>query len=143
MIRGRKQAHARSGATRRVGLFVLLAWSVASASVDACSSGNSANGGGTLGPPCDRTLPTCPASNAPTYSGTVLDIILRRCLPCHFTGSAIASQDLSDYGKVFAERGSIFDQVYACAMPTADAGQLAPADRTALITWLQCGAPND
>jgi hypothetical protein len=34
-------------------------------------------------------------------------------------------------------------QVNACAMPPADAGPLSTIDRTALLGWLVCKAPEN
>lgn len=91
---------------------------------------------------CDRTLPDCPAT-PPSYAGNVAAIVHERCAACHYTGSTIAKIDLSSYGGVSANRGSVLNQVYACTMPPDGGTPLTSAERTTLMTWLVCGAPNN
>jgi hypothetical protein len=91
---------------------------------------------------CDRTLPTCPAS-PPSYQRDVAPIILRECSACHYPGSTIAKGVFSTYQELQAGRGSVLDEVYACKMPVAPVSPLTPADRTTLLTWIECGGPNN
>jgi hypothetical protein len=91
---------------------------------------------------CVRNLPTCPAT-PPSYAQTVQPIIAKRCVSCHFAGSTLAREDLSTYAGVFANRGTVLDQVYGCIMPPSDALPLAADEKVTLMTWLVCGAPNN
>ncbi len=91
---------------------------------------------------CPNDLPSaCPSSGAPSYSATVAPILAQRCVACHSPGGIEANSPLDSYGAVYAIRGSVLDQVYACKMPQDT--PLTPADRQALLTWLVCGAPNN
>jgi uncharacterized membrane protein len=101
--------------------------------VAACSDGAS----------CPNDLPaSCPA-DAPGYQETIGPLIEARCVPCHSAGGQMSDKPLGDYASVFADRGAVLDQVYACKMPLAGATPLADAERAELLAWLVCGAPDD
>jgi len=89
-----------------------------------------------------RVLPTCP-STPPSYQQTIAPIVNQRCVPCHHAGSTITKFDFSSYAVLYANRGSVLNQVYACVMPPEDAGQLSVDERTELLTWLVCDAPDN
>jgi hypothetical protein len=97
---------------------------------------------------CARVLPPCPPT-PPSYQQTIAPIFQERCVPCHYAGSSIAKFDFSRYTVVRANRGSVLNQIYACLMPPEDAGglpdagQLGNTERTEVLTWLVCGAPNN
>ena len=92
---------------------------------------------------CARVLPPCPSSAPPTYAADVAPNLARYCTTCHFAGSTRAREDFTTYAKVYAARGSILDQVYACAMPPAPSTTLPDAYRAKMLTWLVCGARDD
>jgi hypothetical protein len=93
-------------------------------------------------PDCPTDLPqSCPASGAPSYQSDVAPILAARCVSCHSAGGIEANAPLDTYAAVYARRGPVLDQVYACKMPQ-DA-PLSPADRQTLLTWLVCDAPNN
>jgi hypothetical protein len=94
------------------------------------------------GPVCQRGLPSCP-SYPPSFAQTVSVIFRQRCSYCHYAGSTIANFDFSTYGEIHANRGSVLSQVYSCNMPPPDNVPLSPTERTALLTWLECEAPNN
>lgn len=91
---------------------------------------------------CDRTLPTCPSS-PPSYQRDVAPIIARECSACHYAGSTIAKGVFSTYEQLQSGRGSVLDEVYACKMPVAPEPPLTSADRSTLLTWIECGGPNN
>jgi hypothetical protein len=91
---------------------------------------------------CDRHLPTCPKT-PPSYQNDVAPIIVRECSACHYAGSNIAKGVFSTYAQLQAGRGSVLDEVYACKMPVAPVRPLTPSDRTALLTWIECGGPDN
>jgi len=132
-----------------VGVLV-FAWAVA-----ACQEGTAANP--ELGvvstavaveasaPACPRDLPSeCP-SPEPSWSADVQAIVAGICGQCHADGGIEQSAfDFSTYQGVFMNRGSILDQLYACAMPPEDAGvAISLAEREAFLGWLVCNAPNN
>ena len=106
---------------------------------EATELGTDASGGGDA---CVRALPTCPPS-PPGWSAMVQTIVEDRCVVCHHPGGADTTRDYTSYARVYAERGSVLNQVFACAMPPPGATPLAAAERTKLMTWLVCGAPDD
>jgi hypothetical protein len=91
---------------------------------------------------CPRVLPTC-TSTPPSYTNTIGPLVHERCVGCHFPGSTVTRGDLTTYSNVFALRGTVLTQVYSCAMPPLYATPLSPEERTELLTWLECGAPNN
>jgi hypothetical protein len=91
---------------------------------------------------CDRQLPTCPPA-PPSYQRDVAPIIVRECAACHYPGSTIARGVYSTYGQLQAGRGSVLNEVFACKMPVAPVPPLSPDDRTTLLTWIECGGPNN
>jgi hypothetical protein len=94
---------------------------------------------------CPRDLPASCPSPAPSYASTVLPILESRCVPCHAAGGTGASKghEYTSYARIFADRGSILNQVYGCRMPPPEAAAPLPPERAALLAWLVCGAPNN
>ena len=96
-------------------------------------------------PVCPHDLPSACPSPAPSWSADVGGIVASVCGQCHTDGGVEQSSfDFSTYQDVYMERGSMLDQVYACAMPPSDAGvTLSLEEREALLGWLVCNAPNN
>jgi hypothetical protein len=94
---------------------------------------------------CVRSLPTCPSDPTaiPSYAQTVKAILQQRCVYCHHAGSALAREDFSTQAGIHADFGTAIDQVYACIMPPSTEPPVPPADKTALLTWLVCMAPDN
>jgi len=121
-----------------------LALSVAFAC--ACGAGAPASGtdAATEVPACVRTDPSCPEASAPpSYATTVHSIFVTACVNCHYPGSTLAYSSLATYEDVHLVYGSALGQVSSCLMPPAGQPPLTEADRTALLTWLVCGAPEN
>lgn len=93
---------------------------------------------------CPRDLPgSCPTP-PPSWGNEVQPIIESRCNGCHGEGGVErAVFDYSSYAGVYANRGPILNQVYACRMPPPDAAAPTADERRSLLAWLVCGAPND
>jgi uncharacterized membrane protein len=98
--------------------------------------------GGSGGPSCPNDTLACPTP-APSYASSVSVIIQNRCLACHSPGGQYASMPFTTYQEVFAARSAILNQVYACRMPPAGATPPTSTERTQLLDWLTCGAPNN
>jgi hypothetical protein len=93
---------------------------------------------------CPDDLPAACPSPPPSWSGQVQAIVDQSCGPCHLAGGVEQSVfDFSSYSGVSRSQGSMLVQVNACAMPPADAGPLSAIDRTALLGWLVCKAPEN
>ncbi|MGD0677263.1 MAG: hypothetical protein ABSC94_17740 [Polyangiaceae bacterium] len=128
----------------RFGVPLRMAGAVLLAAVLGCQGASATDSNISSPLDCPSDLPsTCP-SPAPSWSGEVQTIIEDSCGRCHAEGGIEQSVfDFSSYEGVYEHRGSILDQVYACAMPPPDAGPLPPADRSALLGWLVCSAPEN
>lgn len=110
-------------------------WAVGAALAAGCS-------GGTPAVDCPADLPaSCPAGAA-GYQATIAPLIAGKCTPCHAPGGQ-SSHPLLTWAEVHALRGEVLSQVYACRMPQAGAPALTAAERTELLGWLVCEAPND
>jgi hypothetical protein len=114
------------------------------APVVACGpSSESGAGGGDPGPdgavPCNVEPPTeCP-DPAPTYVD-VKPIFDSRCVVCH-DGEFGGPWPLVDYPHVADWRTEIRGELQDCSMPPADAGfTISDEERTAILTWILCGA---
>jgi len=99
--------------------------------------------GGGSGSSCPNDRPTSCPSPAPSYQSSIAPLISAHCLVCHSPGGQEASFPFVTYQEVFTERSPILDQVFACNMPPSGQPQLSTQERTQLLTWLVCGAPNN
>ena len=92
---------------------------------------------------CPTDAPTMCAGPAPSYSGSVAPTIATHCQPCHGAGGMAADVSFDSYAKFYAERRTALDLVTRCIMPPSCASQPTAAQRTALLQWLVCGAPDN
>ncbi|HTA88533.1 MAG TPA: hypothetical protein VK745_03125 [Polyangiaceae bacterium] len=97
-------------------------------------------------PKADKACPTdapaeCLDAAALSYNDNIGAIMNARCTPCHATGGVEASIILTDYGHVTGERMTIEAQLLTCAMPPDGSPQLTTDERTQILSWLSCGAP--
>jgi hypothetical protein len=108
------------------------------------SSGNDA-GAPDATPACAATLPkTCPQS--PSYAKDIAPLVKRVCGPCHSQGGIASDRDLTTYANLTKLETTVLVQVNSCSMPPPDAGPestLTSDERTELLQWLVCGAPNN
>ena len=107
----------------------------------ACSSDSSHDGGASS---CPADLPAaCPAA-PPSFKADIEPLIERRCWGCHANGGvATPAHDFSTYDDIYRQRSAMLNQVYACNMPPADAGQLTPEERASLLSWFVCKSPDN
>ena len=95
---------------------------------------------------CPKALPSS-CTTTPSFARDVDPIVNRSCVPgCHQRGGTSSDRDLTTYGGVTRLETTIMTQVNACLMPPADAGPDAAvslADRTTLLEWIVCGAPDN
>jgi hypothetical protein len=78
----------------------------------------------------------------PSYQTDVLPILQSDCIVCHGPGGT-AGYDETSYADVYNQLSPIFSQVATCEMPPLNGPELSNAQRTTLIDWLACGAPNN
>lgn len=94
---------------------------------------------------CPSGLPSdsaCPDS-APSYQDEIQPIVDFYCSGCHYPGNRNSSQVLETYDDLHRSVSLVEKQVYQCEMPPAGEPQLKARERTALLQWLVCGAPNN
>ena len=92
---------------------------------------------------CSQDLPaTCP-SNVPSYQVDVAPIFAGRCVICHSPDGSDSQRDYANLAAIYANRGAILDQVYACRMPPNGSAEPSTTERATLLAWLVCGAPNN
>lgn len=93
---------------------------------------------------CPNDVPTLCPTPAPSYATAVAPALQRACLPCHGPGGAeFPTHDVTTYDTVFAQRRAMLNQIHACQMPPPGAPALTAAERTALLAWFVCEAPNN
>ena len=91
---------------------------------------------------CPNDLPTqgdCGASTL-TYQTDTAPLIHERCVGCHQSGTG-NRYVFSSYAGVASARAAILAQVYGCRMPPSCAPPLTAGERSVLLKWLVCGAP--
>jgi hypothetical protein len=147
------QAILMRSAMRHVALCFALAWPtvlLACSSLPATSSEADAScSASSLVEPteaanveCPNDLPSrddCGASTL-TYQVDTAPLIHERCVGCHQGGTG-NRYVFSSYAGVASARAAILAQVYGCRMPPSCAPPLAAGERSVLLKWLVCGAP--
>ena len=94
---------------------------------------------------CPSGLPSdsaCPDS-APSYTDVIRPLVDSYCSGCHYVGNRNSSQVLETYDDLHKGVSIVEKQVYQCEMPPAGEPQLPARERTALLQWLVCGAPDN
>lgn len=78
------------------------------------------------------------------FSATVSVVVQTNCAynsGCHGSGSTNTGGPFTSYSLIFSKRDQIKAQVEAGIMPQG--GTLFAVDKNALISWINCGAPNN
>lgn len=94
---------------------------------------------------CPTGLPSdsgCPDS-APSYQNEIQPLVDSYCNGCHYNGNHNSSQVLETYDDLHRSVSLVEKQVYHCEMPPSGEMPLPSRERTALLQWLVCGAPNN
>jgi hypothetical protein len=70
--------------------------------------------------------------------------VQKDCLACHSPSGEAADRDLTTYANISKLQSTTLLQVSHCLMPPAGANPgMTPAERTELVRWLVCGAPQN
>jgi hypothetical protein len=110
--------------------------------IPGASGGAAGSNGGDV---CPDDLPGRAACDdgVPSYEREVAPIIEQRCNACHYPNNLQTSAVWTDYDAVYARRRTIQSRIYSCVMPPQEAPPLARAERSVLLEWLVCGAPEE
>jgi hypothetical protein len=123
---------------------VALAAIVATACSDSSTPGPAGSGSssGSSGGGCPSAQPSsCPQT--PSYKNDIAPLVAQECLPCHASGGQSADIDFTTYAGLTRYETTILSQVNGCLMPPAGSNPLSLAQRTELLQWVVCGAPNN
>ncbi len=135
------------------GLCTILVACSASNAPPSASDGGGIVGDGSLGScvtlgPIGMPRPNCPndlppdndcATATPVYAD-VAPIFASRCSVCHHSGGYETMYLFDTYDQIYANRGRILTQIYACRMPPSCAPNLSGDERATMLKWLVCGA---
>jgi hypothetical protein len=104
-----------------------------------------ADAGGAQGAGCPVAVPNgCP--RAPSYASDVAPVVHEKCVPCHSPGGQASSFDYTTYAGLSKEESTALVRVSQCQMPPPEAGpdgDLSAEERTLLLQWFACGAPQN
>jgi len=130
---------------RDLSTATIIAFTIAVTALTSCGGSSSSTSGdpdsGTSGTSCSGATATCPAT-PPSYSAQIAPIIQARCAGCHSPGG-VGGRDFTTWSGVDAWRSNIEEQVGGCVMPPSGSPQPTDSERTLLLEWLACGAPNN
>ncbi len=93
---------------------------------------------------CKKEKGDIPVVCTTGFSATVSLIVQTNCAfssGCHGSGSTNTGGPFTSYSLIAAKKDQIKAQVEAGIMPQG--GSLSATDKTALISWINCGAPNN
>jgi uncharacterized membrane protein len=103
--------------------------------VVACSSSPKAGDTSDAGPlSCD--------AGVPSYKSDIVPILNQTCLACH-NASGGTGFPFDTYAEVSNQAGEMLGQIVDGQMPPSNAPPLTAAQRTPLLDWLECGAPDN
>lgn len=94
---------------------------------------------------CPNDLPdgTACTTASPSYAKQTAAIIEQRCAVCHFAGNTQSARVFESYADIFEQRRGMLTQIYSCRMPPEVSVQLTAGERSALLQWFVCGAPDN
>ena len=93
---------------------------------------------------CKKNTVDPPVTCTTSFSTTVSIIVQTNCAftsGCHGNGSTNTGGAFTSYSLIAAKKDIIKGQVEAGIMPQGSS--LTATDKTALIAWINCGAPNN
>ena len=91
---------------------------------------------------CPADVPDACPSPVPSWATQVVPILDAKCNGCHTGGDA--PWPLTNYPDVLHWRAQVLYEIERCTMPPPDdPKQLTASERTTLIDWLVCGAPEN
>jgi hypothetical protein len=94
-------------------------------------------------PSCPNDLPAACPSVVPSYKDDVAFILDVHCNRCHAVDGEAADRPLTDYVNVYRQRSAVLNQIYNCHMPPEPERPLTTEQRTKVLAWLVCKAPNN
>jgi hypothetical protein len=93
-------------------------------------------------PVCSPDVPDACPSPVPSYATEVVPILVAKCNGCHTGGDG--PWPLTNHADVLHWRTQVLNELANCTMPPPmDTSRLTARERTMLIDWLVCGAPDN
>jgi hypothetical protein len=95
-------------------------------------------------PTGDYEQRTCP-SPEPSFSTDVAPIFRAKCATCHAPGGLRASTPLTTWKQIDDLLSTVTVYVVTCKMPDVSVGGVAltPEERSTMLDWFACMAPNN
>jgi hypothetical protein len=106
---------------------------------------DTAGAGGGSGDACPNDLPPSDicATGTPSYRLDAAPIIMQRCATCHYAGNNRSRYVFAAHDDVSDARQTVLSRIYSCVMPPEEAPPLDAEERSVLLAWLVCGAPDN
>jgi hypothetical protein len=81
----------------------------------------------------------------PSFATDVQPIFQAKCTTCHAPGGLRASSPLTTYKQIDGLLSTVVMYVVTCKMPNVNEGGVAltPAERSTMLDWFACMAPNN
>jgi hypothetical protein len=93
-------------------------------------------------PQCPAAVPDACPSPSPSYATDVVPVLDAKCNGCHTGGEG--PWPLTNHDLVVHWRDQVLTEVVQCTMPPPlGTTELTQAERTMLVDWLVCGAPDN
>ena len=136
-------ARGRSFTRSRAGVLARLSAGIVLAALAGCSSTVGSDDPDSGSDQCPTLTGGCPAT-PPSWQSDVQPLVLTYCTACHGKGGVEQPTfDATSYQGVLVARSEIGTVTINCSMPPA--GWPAPdaAQRQTLLSWVECGAPDN
>jgi len=110
------------------------------ASADGDSDAGSDAGELACAPPASHVCPSPP----PSFANDILPIVVQRCDGCHDPNAPSGPWPFQGYDDVAGWATLIQPDLMDCTMPPPDSGVTLPAaERFLILSWIDCGIPNN
>jgi hypothetical protein len=100
---------------------------------------------GQMNDSCPADQPSSCPSPQPSYATDIAPLIQHYCATasCHSASGSANGWDFTSYSGIKTFALDAEHQLYQCRMPLYPAPAPTTAERVTLLTWFECGAPNN